>query len=328
MARYLVTGGAGFIGSHIVEALLKQGDTVRVLDNFSTGFRSNLESLGGAEVFEGDIRSYHIVREAVEGADFVLHQAALPSVPRSVRDPLTTNEVNVVGTLNLLRAAKDAKVQRLIYASSSSVYGRDTEQPKREAVAPKPISPYAVSKLAGEHYCRSFTDLYGFETVILRYFNVFGPRQSPNSEYAAVIPRFISRMLRREPPVIFGDGTQTRDFTFVENVVLANLLACERDRVGGQIFNIATSSPISLLQLVDAISKLVNADVKPVFQPARAGDVPHSYASIAEAHHALGYEPRVSFLDGLRATVAYLENELDGPRQERAAPRNVKLAAS
>ncbi len=328
MARYLVTGGAGFIGSHIAEALLKRGDAVRVLDNFSTGFRSNLESLVGAEVFEGDIRSYHIVREAVEDVDFVVHEAALPSVPRSVRDPLTTNEVNVVGTLNLLRASKDAGVQRLVYASSSSVYGRDTEQPKREAVAPRPISPYAVSKLAGEHYCRSFTDLYGFETVILRYFNAFGPRQSPNSEYAAVIPRFIARMLRGEPPIIFGDGTQTRDFTFVENVVLASLLACERERIAGSIFNVATSSPISLLQLVDAIAALVKTDVKPLFQPARTGDVPHSYASIAEAHHALGYVPRVTFVDGLKATVAYLEKEMDGPRQERAAPRNVKMAAS
>jgi UDP-glucose 4-epimerase len=201
MTRYLVTGGAGFIGSHIAEALLRRGDQVRILDNFSTGFRTNLEPLAGAEVLEGDVRSYHIVREAVEGIDIVLHQAALPSVPRSVRDPITTNEVNVVGTLNLLRASKDARVQRLVYASSSSVYGKDSELPKREALQPKPISPYAVSKLAGEHYCRSFTDLYGFETVMLRYFNVFGPRQSPDSEYAAVIPRFITKMLRNQRPV-------------------------------------------------------------------------------------------------------------------------------
>ncbi len=328
MTRYLVTGGAGFIGSHISEALLKRGDAVRILDNFSTGFRSNLDTLRGAEVLEGDIRSYHIVREAVEGVDFVLHQAALPSVPRSVRDPITTNEVNVVGTLNLLRAAKDAGVKRMVYASSSSVYGKDNELPKREAVAPKPISPYAVSKLAGEHYCRSFTDLYGFETVALRYFNVFGPRQSPNSEYAAVIPRFIARMLRNQPPVIFGDGSQTRDFTFVENVVLANLLACERERIAGGIFNIATSSPISLLHLVDAIASLVGAEVKPSFQPARAGDILHSYASIAEAHHVLGYEPKVSFMEGLRATVAYLAQATDTPTQERVTPRNFTLAAS
>ncbi|HEU4587680.1 MAG TPA: SDR family oxidoreductase [Gemmatimonadales bacterium] len=328
MARYLVTGGAGFIGSHIAEALLRRGDQVRVLDNFSTGFRSNLETLSKAEVLEGDIRSYHIVREAVDGVDFVLHQAALPSVPRSVRDPLTTNEVNVVGTLNLLRAAKDAKVKRLVYASSSSVYGKNTELPKREAVAPQPISPYAVSKLAGEHYCRSFTDLYGFETVMLRYFNVFGPRQSPDSEYAAVIPRFVARMLRGQAPVIFGDGLQTRDFTFVANVVHANLLACERDRVAGQIYNIATSSPISLLQLVDAIAELIGKTVQPSFQPARAGDILHSYASIAEAHHMLGYEPQVHFMDGLRATVAHLSRDIESPARERAVAQPVGAVAT
>jgi UDP-glucose 4-epimerase len=328
MARYLVTGGAGFIGSHVAEALLRRGDQVRVLDNFSTGFRSNLETLGKAEVLEGDIRSYHIVREAVEGIDFVLHEAALPSVPRSVRDPLTTNEVNVVGTLNLLRAAKDAKVKRLVYASSSSVYGKNTELPKREAVAPQPISPYAVSKLTGEHYCRSFTDLYGFETVMLRYFNVFGPRQSPDSEYAAVIPRFVARMLRGQAPVIFGDGMQTRDFTYVANVVHANLLACERDRVAGQIYNIATSSPISLLQLVDAIAEVIGNKVQPSFQPARAGDILHSYASIAEAHHMLGYEPQVHFMEGLRATVAHLATDVDGPVRERAVARPVGVAAT
>jgi nucleoside-diphosphate-sugar epimerase len=327
MARYLVTGGAGFIGSHIAEALLKRGEQVRVLDNFSTGFRANLETLSGAEVLEGDIRSYHIVREAVDGVDFVLHQAALPSVPRSVRDPLTTNEVNVVGTLNLLRAAKDAKVKRLVYASSSSVYGKNTELPKREAAAPQPISPYAVSKLAGEHYCRSFTDLYGFETVMLRYFNVFGPRQSPDSEYAAVIPRFVARMLRQQSPVIFGDGLQTRDFTFVANVVHANLLACERDRVAGQIFNIATSSPISLLKLVESIAELTGSDVKPTFQPARAGDILHSYASIAEAHHVLGYEPQVHFMEGLQATVSYLSQTVDGPARERPATRSLSMAS-
>jgi UDP-glucose 4-epimerase len=321
MTRYLVTGGAGFIGSHIVEALLARGEPVRVLDNFSTGFRSNLQTLSGAEILEGDVRSYHIVREAVEGVDIVLHQAALPSVPRSVRDPLTTNEVNVVGTLNVLRAAKDAKVQRLVYASSSSIYGRDTELPKRESAAPKPISPYAISKLAGEHYCRSFTDLYGFETVMLRYFNIFGPRQSPSSEYAAVIPRFISQILRRQPPVIYGDGLQTRDFTYVANVVHSNLLAAERDQVAGRIFNIATSSPVSLLQLVDAVCSVLGTQVQPRFDAERTGDVLHSYASIAEAHHALGYEPKVSFMEGLRATVDYLSGSLSGPAHDVPVPR-------
>jgi UDP-glucose 4-epimerase len=327
MTRYLVTGGAGFIGSHIAETLLRRGDQVRILDNFSTGFRTNLEPLGGAEVLEGDVRSYHIVREAVEDIDIVLHQAALPSVPRSVRDPITTNEVNVVGTLNLLRASKDARVQRLVYASSSSIYGKDSELPKREALQPKPISPYAVSKLAGEHYCRSFTDLYGFETVMLRYFNVFGPRQSPDSEYAAVIPRFITKMLRNQRPVIYGDGSQTRDFTYVENVVQANLLACERDRVAGQIFNIATSSPVGLLHLVEAIGSLIGAEITPDFQPSRPGDIPHSYASIAEAHHRLGYHPAVSFLDGLRRTVEHLAH-VPHANREVPVPPSYSLASS
>jgi UDP-glucose 4-epimerase len=309
MARYLVSGGAGFIGSHVVEALLRRGEQVRVLDNFSTGLRENLGIMKGCEVLEGDIRSYHIVREAVEGVDFVLHQAALPSVPRSVRDPITSNDVNVVGTLNLLTASRDARVRRLVYASSSSVYGANALLPKRETAQPEPISPYAVSKLAGEHYCQAFTELYGFETVILRYFNVFGPRQSPRSEYAAVIPRFIESILADRRPVIYGDGTQTRDFTYVANVVEANFQACQAADVIGRVFNVATGEQVSLLRLVAAIENIFGRPVAPIFEEPRAGDVKHSYASIVRAREALGYTPAVSFLDGLRLTVAAIVGE-------------------
>ncbi len=303
MARYLVTGGSGFIGSHIAAALCARGEQVRIMDNFSTGNRENLKVSPAAEVVEGDIRSYHIVREAVEGCDFVLHQAALPSVPRSIRDPITTNEVNVVGTLNVLNAARDAKVSRLVYASSSSIYGRNPALPKREDMMPQPMSPYAVSKLAGEHFCRSFFELYGFETVMLRYFNVFGPRQDPASQYSAVIPIFISKMLRGEAPVVNGDGTQTRDFTFVDNVVQANLKACHAASVAGQVFNIAAGSRHSLLALVETLEGITGTKIPVEFNPTRLGDVPHSYGSIEAAQQALGYVPTVGFSEGLERTV-------------------------
>ena len=310
MTRYLVTGGAGFIGSNVGSALLARGDTVRVFDNFSTGLRANLAALAGAEVVEGDIRSYHIVREAMEGVDFVLHQAALPSVPRSVRDPITSNDVNVVGTLNVLTAARDAKVKRLVYAGSSSVYGRTTGLPKRETMPPSPISPYAVSKLAGEHYCRSFTDLYGFETVILRYFNVFGPRQNPKSEYAAVVPKFIHMVLHDERPPINGDGSQTRDFTYVENVVHANLLAATREGVAGRIFNIATGQQVALIDMLRTVEQICGRTVEPDFKPRRPGDVEHSVAAIDEARLGLGYEPNLTLAEGLRRTVEAVRAEL------------------
>lgn len=310
MSRYLVTGGAGFIGSNVASALLARGDTVRVLDNFSTGLRANLRALEGAEVVEGDIRSYHIVQEAMEGVDYVLHQAALPSVPRSVRDPITSNDVNVVGTLNVLTAARDAKVKRLVYAGSSSVYGRTPGLPKRESMPPSPISPYAVSKLTGEHYCQSFTELYGFETVILRYFNVFGPRQNPKSEYAAVVPKFIHMVLHGEHPTINGDGTQTRDFTYVENVVQANLLAAVKEGVAGRVFNIATGQQVALLEMLHIVERLVGKKVEPCFQPRRTGDVEHSLASIDEARARLGYEPGVSLEEGLRRSVEGVRLEL------------------
>ncbi len=304
MATYLVTGGAGFIGSHLVRALLARGDQVRVLDNFSTGSSRNIMGLDGVEVVEGDIRSYHTVREAVDGVQFVLHQAALPSVPRSIRDPITTNDVNVVGTLNVLNASKDAKITRLIYASSSSIYGRNLELPKRETMMPLPISPYAVSKLAGENYCRAFWELYGFETVMLRYFNVFGPRQDPTSQYSAVIPIFIAKLLKGEPPSISGDGTQTRDFTYVDNVVQANLAACHAGNVAGRIFNIAGGERHSVVALLEALRRIMGREAVPRFHPSRMGDVPHSYASIEEARAILGYEPTVGFFEGLERTVA------------------------
>jgi nucleoside-diphosphate-sugar epimerase len=309
MTTYLVTGGAGFIGSHLAEALLRRGDRVRILDNFSTGTRANLAALSGAEVIEGDIRSYHIVREAVDGVHLVIHQAALPSVPRSVRDPITTNDVNVVGTLNVLTASRDARVARLVYASSSSVYGPAAMLPTPESATVHPISPYAVSKLAGENYCRAFAELYGFETVTLRYFNVFGPRQNPLSQYAGVIPLFTRRLLQGQPPQVFGDGTQTRDFTFVENVVRATLAACTAARVTGRVFNVAAGSPVSVLELLRILGEILSTSLRPDFHPARTGDVLHSHAAIDAAREALGYQPSVSFRDGLERTVATLRGE-------------------
>jgi UDP-glucose 4-epimerase len=304
MARFLITGGAGFIGSHVASALIQAGAQVRVLDNFATALRENLRFLPGAEILEGDVRSYHIVREAVDGVDFIIHQAALPSVPRSIRDPITSNDVNVVGTLNILDAARDARVKRLVFASSSSVYGDTPTLPKHEGMTPNPMSPYAVSKLTGEHYCSSFFRLYAFETVILRYFNVFGPRQNPRSEYAAVIPKFIEAVRDGRAPVIFGDGKQTRDFTYVENVVRASLLACERDGVAGRTLNIATGAQVSLLQLIEILERVIGKQTKPELRPPRPGDVVHSYAAIDEARKLLGYEPTVSLEEGLRRTVA------------------------
>jgi UDP-glucose 4-epimerase len=312
MATYLVTGGAGFIGSHVAAALLARGDKVRILDNFSTGRWENLAALSGAEVIEGDVRSYHTVREAVDGVHFVLHQAALPSVPRSIRDPITSNDVNVVGTLNVLNASRDAKVARLVYASSSSIYGRNPELPKREDMMPLPISPYAVSKLAGENYCRAFTDMYGFETVMLRYFNVFGPRQNPKSQYSAVIPKFIDTLLEGGRPQVNGDGSQTRDFTYVDNVVQANLAACTAPSVAGRIFNVAAGARYSLRDLLGELAEILGQPTDPVFHPTRMGDVPHSYAAIDAAASALGYRPTVAFAEGLRRTVESMRGTLVG----------------
>jgi len=311
MSFYLVTGGAGFIGSNIVEELLKRGDRVRILDNFSTGKRENLlQFLDKVELVEGDIRSYHIVRAAVEGVDYILHQAALPSVPRSINDPLTTNEVNVVGTLNILNAAKDVGVKRIVYASSSSIYGDLETMPKTEDMLPKPLSPYAVSKLAGEKYCQVFTRLYGLETVGLRYFNVFGPHQDPSSQYSAVIPKFIKMIKDGQSPTVYGDGEQSRDFTFVQNVVHANLLACEEglEELSGEVFNIAYGKRVTINNLVEHLNSILQTDVKPIYADPRPGDVKHSLANIGKARQFLGYEPEIDFEEGLRRTIEFMEN--------------------
>jgi UDP-glucose 4-epimerase len=306
MAVYLVTGGAGFIGSHLVEELVKRGEQVRVLDNFSTGKRENLTPfLDRIELVEGDIRSYHIVREVVKGVDYVLHQGALPSVPRSVNDPITTNEVNVGGTLNILDASRNAGVKRVVYASSSSVYGANKELPKREDMLPQPISPYAVAKLTGEKYCHVFSRTYGLETVALRYFNVFGPRQDPKSQYSAVIPKFVVGMMEGEELKIHGDGTQSRDFTYVSNVVEANLLAVQAKGVSGEVFNLACGRSLSLNEMVEHIAQVLNRKENIVYGPPQSGDVTHSLADISRTRQYLGYEPRVPVREGLERVMLW-----------------------
>jgi nucleoside-diphosphate-sugar epimerase len=308
----LITGGSGFIGSHLVEALLRTEAVVRVLDNLSTGRRENLQEVlqrtadpRRMALIEGDITDRQTVQEAMRGVDYVLHQAALPSVPRSVKDPIGSNRVNVEGTLNILTAARDAGVKRIVYASSSSVYGDSPTLPKREDMPTDPRSPYAVSKLAGEAYCRAFTKVYGVETVSLRYFNVFGPRQDPSSPYAAVVPRFIEALLQRRPPVIFGDGKQSRDFTFIANVVQANLLAMQAPGVAGEVFNIACGESVDLLTVLDLLAELSGHAIEPEFQAPRAGDIRHSWADISKAQRLLGYRPVATFREGLQQTVAY-----------------------
>ena len=308
LSTYLITGGAGFIGSNLVEELVQRGQRVRVLDNFSTGKRENLAPWkDDIELVEGDVRSYHIVHEAMRGVDHVLHQAALPSVPRSIADPITTHEVNTNGTLNVLNAAKDLGVRRVVFASSSSIYGNSPELPKHEGMMPNPLSPYAVSKLTGEKYMQVFHSLYGLETVALRYFNVFGPRQDPASQYSAVIPRFITAIRDGRQPVIYGDGEQSRDFTFVANVVDANLRACEREGIGGEVMNTACHERITLNALVRDINTFLGSDIAPLYDPPRLGDVRHSFAAIEHAREKLGYEPVVPFQEGLRRTVEYFQ---------------------
>lgn len=302
--KYLVTGGAGFIGSNIVEELLKRGYDVRVLDNFSTGKRENLKDFQkNIELIEGDIRSFHIVQQAVKGIDVILHQAALPSVPRSIKDPITSNEVNVVGTLNILDAAKENNVKRIVYASSSSVYGDNPELPKHEGMMPNPLSPYAVSKLAGEKYCQVYSRLYGIETVILRYFNVFGPRQDPNSEYSAVIPKFIKLISNNQRPTIYGDGTQSRDFTYVANVVEANILAATKNVESGLAMNCACHGQVTLNSLIRELGELLNKETKPIYAEPRSGDIKHSFANIDLIKEKLNWAPSISFGDGLKRLV-------------------------
>ncbi len=304
--KYLITGGAGFIGSNITEELLKRGNQVCVLDNFSTGKRENLlPFLDRIELIEGDIRSYHIVREAVHGVDVILHQAALPSVPRSVRDPITTNEVNLNGTLNILDAAKDAKVKRVVFASSSSVYGDNPELPKHEGMIPNPLSPYAVSKLASEKYCGVFSKIYGLETVALRYFNVFGPRQDPASQYSAVIPKFITAILNDGQPIIYGDGEQSRDFTYISNVIEANILAATKAGVSGIVLNCACHGRITLNELSRKINSVLGKNIAPIYKAERPGDIKHSFADISAAKKCLGFSPTVDFETGLKRTIEW-----------------------
>jgi len=306
--KFLVTGGAGFIGSNIVLELLKQGHAVRVLDNFATGRRRNLEPVrADIELIEGDIRSYHTVAHAVKGVEAILHQAALPSVPRSINDPITTNDVNVGGTLNLLDAARSAGTRRIVMASSSSVYGDTPELPKHEGMTPNPLSPYAVSKLTGEHYMRVFHSLYGLETIALRYFNVFGPNQDPTSQYSAVIPKFIKALMEDRQPVIYGDGTQSRDFTFVSNVVNANILAATKQLDEyGIAMNIACHERVSLNELVAELNTILGKNITPIYQDPRPGDVKHSFAAIGLIKEKLGFEVGVRFAQGLLLYIACL----------------------
>ena len=318
--KVLVTGGGGFIGSHLVERLLHDDHDVRLLDNFATGKRENLLDVdpgGDVEVVEGDIQSYERVHRAVRGAEVVFHEAALPSVPRSVQDPLTSNAVNVIGTLNVLLAARDEGVRRVVFASSSSIYGANPTLPKREDMAALPISPYAVAKLAGENYCRSFHAIFGLETVALRYFNVFGPRQDPLSQYSAVVPRFITAALTGTAPVVHGDGEQTRDFTYVGNVVEANMLAMDAPGAAGGVFNVAAGEGLSLNRLLELLGELTGTTVEPVREPARAGDVRHSLADVGAAERELSYRPAIDAVEGLRRTVAWYEGA--GVRDEAAA---------
>jgi len=313
MALYLVTGGAGFIGSHIADELLRRGASVRVLDNFSTGKRDNLrEALSHVDLIEGDVGDLETVRWAMAGASYVIHLAALSSVPHSVADPLAANQTNLVGTLNVLVAARDVGVHRVVYASSSAVYGEDPVLPKREDMLTLPLSPYAVSKLAGEHYCRAFQHVYGLPTTVLRYFNVFGPRQDPTSQYSAVIPRFIAALLQGEPPTIYGDGLQSRDFVYVADVVRANLLACESPDGVGQVFNIGSGERYTLLDLVSNLHQILDVSIEPRFTDPRPGDIRHSYADIGQIRCMIEYQPDVSFYEGLERTVTWYRQEQVG----------------
>ncbi|MCF8298289.1 MAG: SDR family oxidoreductase [Saprospiraceae bacterium] len=306
--KYLVTGGAGFIGSNIVKEIINRGESVRVLDNFATGKRENILEFSdnkNFELVEGDLRSDQTVRQAVKGVEFILHQGALPSVPRSVQDPITTNNVNVLGTLNVLEAAKEYGVKRVVCASSSSIYGNSKTLPKVETMPISPLSPYALSKYAQERYCQIFYDIYGLETVSLRYFNVFGPNQDPTSQYSAVIPLFINAIKNNKQPTIYGDGLQSRDFTYVSNNVDANLLACTAPNAAGKVFNIACGERYTLIELVEGINKILGKNIEPKFDKDRIGDVKHSMADINKIKEILGFKVNCTFLEGLEKTVEF-----------------------
>jgi nucleoside-diphosphate-sugar epimerase len=310
MARWLVTGGAGFIGSHLAAALLDRSEQVRIVDNFSTGNDANVAVLGGrAEVLRGDLSELTVARQAVEGIDIVLHQAAIPSVPRSVADPMTSHRANVDATLNVALAARDARVRRVVYAGSSSAYGDTPTLPKHEGMPTNPLSPYALQKLVGEQYLKLFTDLYGLETVTIRYFNVFGPRQDPSSPYSGVIALFASALLAGRAPTIIGDGEQTRDFTYIANVVDGVLRAAEAPQASGRVINVATGDRISVNRLFHTLRSLLGVDIAPLYAQARPGDVRDSQADIGLAREILGYAPLVSFEEGLRRTVEWYRSE-------------------
>jgi UDP-glucose 4-epimerase len=301
----LVTGGAGFIGSNIAEKLVQLGHQVRVLDDFSTGFRSNLASFENElELIEGDLRDYDTVAKAVDSVDYILHQAALPSVPGSVAEPIRYNQVNIDGTLNLLEAARQAGVKKLVMASSSAIYGDDPKLPKQEDMRPEPMTPYAIAKQTNEYYCRAYWQLYKMPTACLRYFNVFGPRQNPKSEYAAVIPKFITALQNGKQPTVFGDGGQSRDFTYIDDIVSANLFAIDNQEMVGDVYNCACGVQYTLNQLLDLLRKIIGTDIEAIYEEARVGDIRHSYATI-ERLLGYGFKPAVSFEDGLKRTAAY-----------------------
>src|SRR2546425_4711913 len=303
MSSYLVTGGAGFIGSHLAEELVRRGHSVRVADSLITGKRRNLDHIPGVEFLEGDLSDMAVAGRAVAGMDYVLHQAAIPSVPRSVTDPITSNRANVDASLNVLVAARDAGVKRLVYAGSSSAYGNTPTLPKREDMPPSPLSPYALQKLVAEQYCQMFTSLYGFETVTIRYFNVFGPRQDPGSPYSGVISLFSTALLEGRQPIVYGDGEQTRDFTYVANVVDGVLRACAAPKAPGEVINVATGGCISLNELLRVMNRLVGTMLQAIYKEARAGDVMDSQADITKAKALLGYTPIVPFEEGLQHTL-------------------------
>lgn len=311
MEKYLVTGGAGFIGSNITKKILENGNFVRVADNFSTGRKENIEPFLGDpnfELLEGDLTNIDVCRKAVEGVDYVLHQAAIPSVPRSIEDPISSNNVNISATLNMLVASRDAKIKKFVYAASSSAYGENLELPKKETMPALPISPYALQKYAGERYCQIFYKIYGLPTICLRYFNVFGPKQDPNSQYSAVIPKFIFALLKNEQPIIFGTGEQSRDFTFVENVVSANLLAAKSQNGFGEVFNIACGDQISLNGLLQELNIILGKNLQAQYREMRVGDVMHSKADITKAKEILGYNPLVPIKEGLEKTAEWYKN--------------------